>query len=245
MTQSVGPCREPSTAASGTQAVDRAAPLVVDGRARRRAADLRGPPGDLRASPSRRPRGCSPRSSAPSCSSATSRLLRRRSALLALRHAARPVGRAGAPRAADPRARRRRHRRDRQPRRWPAATGSSRSPRSTRRYLLGTRDWTEVDVPAHCSALGKVLLAYGVLDLPAGELEQLTPHTRHRPRRRSPRSSRRSRAAAGPAPSTSSRSGSPASPCPCAAASGDVSPPWASRVPAHGWTTGATRSAGC
>ena len=33
-------------------------------------------------------------------------------------------------------------------------------------YLLGTRDWTEVDVPAHCSALGKVLLAYGVLDLP-------------------------------------------------------------------------------
>ena len=44
-------------------------------------------------------------------------------------------------------------------------------------YLLGTRDWTEVDVPAHTSALGKVLLAYGVIDLPAGELEQLTPHT--------------------------------------------------------------------
>ena len=44
-------------------------------------------------------------------------------------------------------------------------------------YLLGTRDWTEVDVPAHCSALGKVLLAYAVIDLPAGELEQLTPST--------------------------------------------------------------------
>jgi DNA-binding IclR family transcriptional regulator len=44
-------------------------------------------------------------------------------------------------------------------------------------YLLGTRDWTEVDVPAHCSALGKVLLAHGVLDVPAGELESLTPHT--------------------------------------------------------------------
>lgn len=41
-------------------------------------------------------------------------------------------------------------------------------------YLLGTRDWTEVDVPAHCSALGKVLLAYGVLDLPIGELEEFT-----------------------------------------------------------------------
>ncbi len=33
-------------------------------------------------------------------------------------------------------------------------------------YLLGTRDWTEVDVPAHTSALGKVLLAYGVIGLP-------------------------------------------------------------------------------
>ncbi len=44
-------------------------------------------------------------------------------------------------------------------------------------YLLGTRDWTEVDVPAHCSALGKVLLAYGVIDVPHGELERLTPAT--------------------------------------------------------------------
>ena len=44
-------------------------------------------------------------------------------------------------------------------------------------YLLGTRDWTEVDVPAHCSALGKVLLAYGVIDVPTGELERLTPAT--------------------------------------------------------------------
>lgn len=44
-------------------------------------------------------------------------------------------------------------------------------------YLLGSRDWTQVDVPEHCSALGKVLLAHGVLALPAGELEQLTPRT--------------------------------------------------------------------
>ncbi|WP_408895717.1 IclR family transcriptional regulator [Nocardioides sp. R1-1] len=44
-------------------------------------------------------------------------------------------------------------------------------------YLLGTRDWTTEDVPAHCSALGKVLLAHGAVQLPAGELEQLTPHT--------------------------------------------------------------------
>lgn len=44
-------------------------------------------------------------------------------------------------------------------------------------YLLGTRDWTEVDVPAHCSALGKVFLAWGALDLPDGELERPTPAT--------------------------------------------------------------------
>jgi DNA-binding IclR family transcriptional regulator len=44
-------------------------------------------------------------------------------------------------------------------------------------YLLGTRDWTEIDVPAHCSALGKVLLAYGVLAVAPGELEQVTPRT--------------------------------------------------------------------
>jgi DNA-binding IclR family transcriptional regulator len=44
-------------------------------------------------------------------------------------------------------------------------------------YLLGSRDWTQVDVPEHCSALGKVLLAYGALELPLGSLEQLTPRT--------------------------------------------------------------------
>ena len=44
-------------------------------------------------------------------------------------------------------------------------------------YLLGTRDWTEVDVPAHTSALGKVFLAWDVLTLPAGTLERPTPAT--------------------------------------------------------------------
>jgi len=44
-------------------------------------------------------------------------------------------------------------------------------------YMLGTRDWTEVDVPVHASSLGKVLLAYGVIDVPAGPLEQVTPRT--------------------------------------------------------------------
>lgn len=45
------------------------------------------------------------------------------------------------------------------------------------RYLLGTRDWTEIEVPAHTSALGKVFFAWGALPVPDGPLEGLTPRT--------------------------------------------------------------------
>ncbi len=45
------------------------------------------------------------------------------------------------------------------------------------RYLLGTRDWTEIEVPAHCSALGKVFYAWGALPLPDGPLDGLTDAT--------------------------------------------------------------------
>jgi IclR family acetate operon transcriptional repressor len=44
-------------------------------------------------------------------------------------------------------------------------------------FLLGARDWTDVEVPPHCSALGKVLLAWKVLALPEAPLEQVTDHT--------------------------------------------------------------------
>lgn len=44
------------------------------------------------------------------------------------------------------------------------------------RFLLGTRDWTTVDVPSHASALGKVLYAYGQLEVPS-ELLALTDAT--------------------------------------------------------------------
>jgi DNA-binding IclR family transcriptional regulator len=44
------------------------------------------------------------------------------------------------------------------------------------RYLLSTRDWTEIDVPAHTSALGKVFFAWGTLE-PPDHLEALTPAT--------------------------------------------------------------------
>jgi DNA-binding IclR family transcriptional regulator len=43
------------------------------------------------------------------------------------------------------------------------------------RYLLGTRDWSQVDVPDHTSALGKVFVTWGH-HVPA-DLPRLTPKT--------------------------------------------------------------------
>lgn len=45
------------------------------------------------------------------------------------------------------------------------------------RYMLGGTNWVGRPVPLHCSALGKVLLAYGAAELPAGRLERLTERT--------------------------------------------------------------------
>ncbi|WP_247826708.1 IclR family transcriptional regulator [Arthrobacter antioxidans] len=44
-------------------------------------------------------------------------------------------------------------------------------------YILGTTNWVGVDLPPHCSALGKVLYAFGALPLPTDPLEQRTPNT--------------------------------------------------------------------
>lgn len=44
-------------------------------------------------------------------------------------------------------------------------------------FLLGTRDWTDVDVPPHCSALGKVFYAWGELPAPDAPAEALTEAT--------------------------------------------------------------------
>ena len=44
-------------------------------------------------------------------------------------------------------------------------------------YLLAARDWNQVDVPPHCSSLGKVLYAYDALPLPSGRLERRTERT--------------------------------------------------------------------
>ncbi|MFI5035296.1 MAG: IclR family transcriptional regulator [Acidimicrobiales bacterium] len=45
------------------------------------------------------------------------------------------------------------------------------------RYVLGGTNWLGRAEPVHCTALGKVLLAYGAAELPAGRLKRLTERT--------------------------------------------------------------------
>src|SRR5439155_18361788 len=45
------------------------------------------------------------------------------------------------------------------------------------RHFLGGTNWVGRRVPYHCTANGKVLLAFGAVRLPNGNLEVLTPHT--------------------------------------------------------------------
>jgi DNA-binding IclR family transcriptional regulator len=44
-------------------------------------------------------------------------------------------------------------------------------------YVIGAANWLGRPVPMHCSALGKVLLAYGSAQLPPGRLERATAKT--------------------------------------------------------------------
>jgi DNA-binding IclR family transcriptional regulator len=44
-------------------------------------------------------------------------------------------------------------------------------------YLIGGTNWVGMSVPLHCAALGKVLLAFGAAELPHGRLERRTEHT--------------------------------------------------------------------
>jgi IclR family transcriptional regulator, acetate operon repressor len=45
------------------------------------------------------------------------------------------------------------------------------------RYLIGGTNWVGLAVPLHCAALGKVLLAFGAAELPKGRLEARTDRT--------------------------------------------------------------------
>lgn len=45
------------------------------------------------------------------------------------------------------------------------------------KYLIGGTNWVGLTVPLHCAALGKVLLAFGAAELPRARLEQRTERT--------------------------------------------------------------------
>jgi IclR family transcriptional regulator, acetate operon repressor len=45
------------------------------------------------------------------------------------------------------------------------------------RYLIGGTNWVGLTVPLHCAALGKVLLAFGAAELPRGRLDKRTDRT--------------------------------------------------------------------
>jgi IclR family transcriptional regulator, acetate operon repressor len=44
-------------------------------------------------------------------------------------------------------------------------------------YVLGAMNWLDVDVPAHCSAVGKLFFAYAAMPMPVGPLPRRTPAT--------------------------------------------------------------------
>jgi IclR family acetate operon transcriptional repressor len=44
-------------------------------------------------------------------------------------------------------------------------------------YLLGAKNWIGTNVPLHCSALGKILLAFGAATMPKGRLARRTSST--------------------------------------------------------------------
>lgn len=45
------------------------------------------------------------------------------------------------------------------------------------KYLLGATNWVGLDVPFHCSAVGKVFLAHGCVPFPSGPLQRRTART--------------------------------------------------------------------
>ncbi|MCD1287701.1 MULTISPECIES: IclR family transcriptional regulator [unclassified Brevibacterium] len=59
----------------------------------------------------------------------------------------------------------------------PSANGVVQVAQVDSTFVLGATNWVDVEVPPHCSALGKVMYAFDVIPLPTGRLERRTPHT--------------------------------------------------------------------
>jgi IclR family acetate operon transcriptional repressor len=59
----------------------------------------------------------------------------------------------------------------------PRPAGTEAIGQSDGRHMLGATNWIGRLLGLHCTAAGKVFLAFGAAELPAGELEPLTPET--------------------------------------------------------------------
>lgn len=59
----------------------------------------------------------------------------------------------------------------------PRPTGIDAIAQVDGRHLLGATNWMGRELGLHCTAAGKVFVAFGVSDLPDGELERYTPST--------------------------------------------------------------------
>jgi IclR family acetate operon transcriptional repressor len=59
----------------------------------------------------------------------------------------------------------------------PGRNGVDHLAQQDSRHFIGGTNWIGRTAPLHCTANGKVLLAFGAVRLPAGPLERLTPQT--------------------------------------------------------------------
>ncbi len=59
----------------------------------------------------------------------------------------------------------------------PTAAGVEQVAQVDSRYLLGVQNWVGLRVAYHASAVGKVFLAFGTVPVPPGPLERLAPRT--------------------------------------------------------------------
>jgi len=59
----------------------------------------------------------------------------------------------------------------------PGRTGVDHLAQQDSRHFIGGTNWVGRVAPLHCTANGKVLLAFGAAELPNGPLERLTPQT--------------------------------------------------------------------
>lgn len=59
----------------------------------------------------------------------------------------------------------------------PSSKGVAQVAQVDSTFVLGATNWVDVEVPTHCSALGKIMYAFDVIPLPTGRLERRTRYS--------------------------------------------------------------------